>query len=452
MIENGVHIMNDKIDILNRQPFINQILEIIDSVANKKDKLSFAIDGCWGSGKTFLIKQLEKQLENKNKYFIFHYNCWEYDYYDEPLIAIVSAMLYCASKNAVETASDAMRAGWGYALEEIASIAQTIIKNKTGIDFVGEYKKVNEILKEQNKEKFNYDSFYSFFSTLNSIQEKIKSITARKMMILVVDELDRCLPEYSIKVLERIHHFFEPIDNIVVIFAIDGRQLDASIKKIYGKEVKTNQYLKKFISFTMQLSVGNIEITFIEKYDTYFSKFSYQDPEEKESVFAIIKQLFSLDGIDIRSQEKIIAKAELIHRLVSEGENDSCVLLFEMISSLAGYYIFKTDNEHNNGLPGIWADIYYHNAPSPFNQNLLFYLQDLEKTVGNGSNDHIAYSNEGERSKIAYGDCLIDRTFILLSYVFGDGQHEYCLYKRYTDFVQDLKTCKKFNSYSEIII
>ena len=38
-----------------------------------------------------------------------------------------------------------------------------------------------------------------------------------KTIIFVVDELDRCLPEYSIKVLERLHHVFEKTSNIQVI-------------------------------------------------------------------------------------------------------------------------------------------------------------------------------------------------------------------------------------------
>lgn len=446
--------MNDKIDILNRQPFINQILEIIDNVAKRRGKLSFAIDGCWGSGKTFLIERLEQQLENKNKYFIFHYNCWKYDYYDEPLIAIVSAMLYCASKNVMENASDAMCAGWKYALEEITSIAQTIIKNKTGIDFVGEYQKVNNILKEQNKEKFNYDSLYSFFSTLSSIQEKIKSITDKKTMVIVVDELDRCLPEYSIKVLERIHHFFEPIENIVVLFAIDGHQLDASIKKIYGEEVKTHQYLKKFISFTMLLSAGNIEAEFTEKYNTYFTQFSYQDEKENELVFTVIKQLFSLDEIDMRSQEKIIAKAELIHQLICDGKSDLCVLLFEVISCIVKHYMSKMNDNCSDVLPKFWDDIYHHRISFSVNQNLFLCLQELEKTVGGDyrDNDIINQSNEFKKPRIAYGDCVIDRTFILLSNVFGDGQTEYCLYQQYPNFEQELEICEKFNAYSKIIL
>ncbi len=38
---------------------------------------------------------LEEKLasyKDGNQFLVFHYNCWKYDYYSKPLIAIVSAM------------------------------------------------------------------------------------------------------------------------------------------------------------------------------------------------------------------------------------------------------------------------------------------------------------------------------------------------------------------------
>ena len=41
------------------------------------------------------MRELEKQLleEKDNKYLIFHYNARENDFYDEPLVAILSVMI-----------------------------------------------------------------------------------------------------------------------------------------------------------------------------------------------------------------------------------------------------------------------------------------------------------------------------------------------------------------------
>ena len=82
-------------DYLSRQPYLDLLKSII---ANQKDNptgYSFAIDGEWGAGKTWILQELEKQLleEKDNKYLIFHYNAWENDFYDEPLVAIISVII-----------------------------------------------------------------------------------------------------------------------------------------------------------------------------------------------------------------------------------------------------------------------------------------------------------------------------------------------------------------------
>ena len=82
-------------DYLSRQPYLDLLKSII---ANQEDNLtgySFVIDGEWGSEKTWILQELEKQRleENDNKYLIFYYNAWKNDFYDEPLVAILSVMI-----------------------------------------------------------------------------------------------------------------------------------------------------------------------------------------------------------------------------------------------------------------------------------------------------------------------------------------------------------------------
>ena len=84
------------IDILDRQEVAKQLLDLLTTLSESQSSCTFALNGKWGSGKTFLLNMLEPQLRDYQageKFMVFHYNCWQYDYYTEPLIAIVSAML-----------------------------------------------------------------------------------------------------------------------------------------------------------------------------------------------------------------------------------------------------------------------------------------------------------------------------------------------------------------------
>lgn len=90
----------EKLDTIGRDEIIKNISDIVESVSLNRGNTTFAIDGDWGCGKTFVLEKLEKNLSEiqneetaDNRYFIIHYNSWKYDYYEEPLVAIVSAIV-----------------------------------------------------------------------------------------------------------------------------------------------------------------------------------------------------------------------------------------------------------------------------------------------------------------------------------------------------------------------
>ena len=99
--------MSKKVDILNRDEFIQRVVDIVKLIASNKGNMTFAIDGAWGCGKTFVLEEIEKQLSNdpSKNYLVIPYNCWQYDYYDEPLVALVSALVSFMKKTRRLTAS-----------------------------------------------------------------------------------------------------------------------------------------------------------------------------------------------------------------------------------------------------------------------------------------------------------------------------------------------------------
>ena len=82
-------------DCLSRQPYLDLLKSIIEKQKDNYSGYSFAIDGDWGSGKTWILNTLENILlsEKENEYLIFHYNAWENDFYEEPLVALLSVMI-----------------------------------------------------------------------------------------------------------------------------------------------------------------------------------------------------------------------------------------------------------------------------------------------------------------------------------------------------------------------
>ncbi len=326
---NPIPVMADDglpLDLLNRQEIIDQISQLLNIVSDSKSSCTFALNGIWGSGKTFVLNRLMKQLldyQDGEKFLVCHYNCWQYDYYEEPLIAIVAAMLdsidqenHVFSKNL----RDKARQGMAAAKPVIEKIATDFVKQKIGIDitdlisFAKGGQDAIEELREQEELAQEFDKYYSFKKAIETAQSSIRELSKDRTLIIIVDELDRCLPSYAIKVLERLHHLFANIENVAIILAVDKTQLNTTVAQIFGKDTDASKYLKKFINFEIQLDTGRIAEGFFEKYADYTDLFDGSLIETNFSFEKYFSAIFA--GIDVRTQERIIDRLKAVHKMM----------------------------------------------------------------------------------------------------------------------------------------
>lgn len=334
----------EKIDILNRDPDVERLQNIIRIISEKKSNTSFAINGGWGSGKTFVLNMLEESLEQvqdedtaSNRYLIFHYDCWKYDYYEEPILAIVASMLDTLDEK-INVLSEKQRETVKAALKTIGNtflnIANTVVEAKTGIDFkdtIKSAKKVCGSAKKSIEVNHDYDTYFSFNKTLNKLRNTIRGLSADHTIVFVVDELDRCLPSYAIKVLERLHHITNELDNTVTIIATDKKRLESIINSTIGV-TEIDAYLKKFIKFEVALGVGDTNNDIEKKFPTYFSLF---EGDDKEEAMEYIHAFFQ--NIDIRSISRIIELAELTHTILAKEKMDYSVMCMEVFVLISIY-------------------------------------------------------------------------------------------------------------------
>ncbi|MCM1202449.1 MAG: KAP family NTPase, partial [Bacteroides fragilis] len=328
--------MSKKLDVLDREAFIDQLKNLVKIISENKQGCCFGLNGLWGSGKSFVLEKFEEEIKkmqseetSDNRYFVFHYDCWKYDYYEEPAIAIIAALLDATDRELHVFTSEqrdvAKKAAWETTKETLKAVASELCKNKVGIDLV---EIAANTIKDRMKEEDNsFDSLYGFKRALEATRKGIQEIADRKTVIIIVDELDRCLPEYTIKVLERLHHMFTELKNVIVIVSMDKAQIEHSIKEIYG-EINVDTYLRKFISFKINLDNGRAG-QYIRKYETYTSMFEFLQGEEE-----VVEKFFSdiMAGLDIRTQERIFNKAETIHKLICSKEiKDSSIMTFEIL-------------------------------------------------------------------------------------------------------------------------
>ena len=309
--------MYEKEDVLNREEFINKVINLIRVITENNKSCSFAIDGQWGSGKSFVLDKIRIKLKKEqseilagDKYFVFYYNCWEYDYYEEPVISIVTSLWESIVIETKLFTDETKLKIWNMTKAITKAIANGALKKYTDMDFKDlTSDAIDAVTAEDYKD---YDKYCGFQDVINKVKEEISEIAKIRPVIIMVDELDRCLPAYTIKVLERIHHIFEGLENIVVIIALDKYQIQKALEKIYGDNLDINMYLRKFISFDLHLDTGNAN-NFFDKYEAYINMFDIED-KEKEDIEKFLMDITR--GIDIRTQEKLFEKAETLHKLL----------------------------------------------------------------------------------------------------------------------------------------
>lgn len=359
-------IMSETIDILSREKFLEQLLNLVNIFAQNKENVTFSINGKWGVGKTWVINKFEEQMGEvqseetaTDKYLIFHYNAWQHDYYDEPIISIVSAMVESIDERN-HLLPKAIRGHIKGLLKKVGSrlftSASDFINSKIGIDIKGI---VDDLIPGEEekqaliKQKLEYDKLYAFRTELNKLKEALVKLSSDYSLVFVVDELDRCIPEYSIKVLERLHHITTDIPNMVTIIATDKERLEQNIKKVFGFD-SADKYLEKFIQFELKLDKGKVSEKVIDKYNYVIERYDVGD-FPKNHTMQEFWQIIVL-GIDERKHEQLIKKLSVAHNaLFSNKKKDYLFFCLEL------YYAIMIDVYGQGNSLGSFFDFYEDN-------------------------------------------------------------------------------------------
>ena len=344
---------NNDIDVLDRKAFIEQIIKVIEYYADKNQSVSFSIQGSWGSGKSWIINNLAAELYNmqdldipKWDYCVLKFNPWEYDYYNEPLLSLILSLknqvnseksIFPINEEHVQMFKNSMEILTNELVDPVLDLIGIVSGNQAvsfwGKIFFNKTKQIKRDLEkkaEDNKKQKRYINPYIDLEELMKTTVKgFNKISNNKTVILLIDELDRCLPEYAIKVLERMHHITQNVKKLQVIYSVDKNQIKETVRKIYGQNVNTSDYLKKFYSFGFNLSSGFLNEKFIKKYEKLFNNFDFvfTDNFDKEKAFISI-----LSEINMRERENIIKKIELINSILNKNSEvlDISILYVEL--------------------------------------------------------------------------------------------------------------------------
>ena len=342
-------IKHTEIEINAENPFANckldreQYAYILSDIVNAyAEGFVLAINNEWGTGKTTFIKMWQQHLIN-NGFKTIYFNVWENDFDNNPLVPLMSELKALTNKKNDKIFKSVVEKGAVLAKNILPALVKSIAnKHLDSETFIATIENVTkgttEILEKEINEYTTKKKTVLEFK--KELEKFIKETCIDKPLVFIVDELDRCRPNYAVEVLEQIKHFFS-VSGIVFVLSIDKKHLASSIKGYYGSEsINTDEYLRRFIDLEYSIPKPSTKQFCRYLFDYYsFNDFYSNDTRKKYSEFSeddklflnIAELLFDKSNATLRQQEKIFALMRLILSSFSSTQYAFPYLLFVLV-------------------------------------------------------------------------------------------------------------------------
>lgn len=328
-------------DVLNRKDNIETLTTFITSF---EQSIVLCIDGGWGQGKTTFIRMWEKYLHQHSIPTIY-FNAWESDYTNDALIALIGEINIAVEKLPEKEQKKVkifIEKIYGFAANFLKATAPTLanlgIKAVSGgLTNTDELTKAlsslsESLVKEQiNQYEQSRRTLGNFKEALSELARSYANGNKDTPLVIFIDELDRCRPNFAIQVLEKAKHLFN-VDNIIFVLAADKSQLAHSIRAVYGQGLDVNGYLRRFIDFDYLLPspVGSVYIKYLVTkmgFDKNLNNDETHIYDHQKKLNSIIR----LYNLTLREQESFCNILNVVIKTKYHTMQENSVLVFLLI-------------------------------------------------------------------------------------------------------------------------
>lgn len=244
----------DKLDRKKDADFLTAYITKKYKTQNEDESFVLNVNAEWGFGKTFFLKKWKKDLvsDEDSKHPVVYYDAWKNDYTKSPLTSFLYEFQKQISEDYIND------------IDGIGKVVKSLLK--TGlqcaslfVDPSGTLVKTSDKTLESFIEKHEETKkeIEGFSEKINDIGKYFENRGDMSLPIyVIIDELDRCRPTFSIELLEVVKHLFCS-KYISFVVATDSRQLEKSIKVIYGSGFDSGKYLNRFFDHEYSLEKPN---------------------------------------------------------------------------------------------------------------------------------------------------------------------------------------------------
>ncbi|MGB5964975.1 MAG: P-loop NTPase fold protein [Sulfurimonadaceae bacterium] len=319
-------------DIFNRNKFGERLANLFD---NSQEDMVVALDAQWGEGKSTFIKMWQGYVENhrEKKFKTIYFDAFANDYQKDPFLALTAEM-YGLLKDEAEEKKKEFRQKAGDTAKSMARGALKIgVRVATGgvldgsiVDSVEQ--DISKLVAEQIDGVIadRLQSSEEDKSALKHFKEYLQEIAEEQgngnPIIFIIDELDRCRPDFALELVEQIKHIFS-VQGITFLLVLNRKQLEASVKARYGNDIDASLYLQKFVSIWLSLPRSG------QQYDDNGEKYlihalesmlleneQFKNTELRDLLIDIVK----LKKPSYREIERILSYVAILNNMLDNGK------------------------------------------------------------------------------------------------------------------------------------
>lgn len=359
---------------LERAPYAMILSNIVKTYP---DGFVIAINNEWGTGKTTFVRMWEQDLLNQG-FKTLYFNAWENDFEKDVLVSLISELKTLKESKTEELFKNVVKKAAPITKKLAVSAAKSLINKYVGHEFTKDV--INSItentvdgleaeLKSYTERK---QSISSFKESLSSF---VKKASDNKPVLFIIDELDRCRPNYAVEVLEQVKHLFS-VSGITFVLSIDKEQLGNSVRGVYGSDrINADEYLRRFIDIEYSIPSPNTNLFCKYLYEYFqFDDFLWSEKRQSypellndgDSLIRFSTVLFEKSNISLRMQEKIYSHA----RLALNSFNDDHYLIPEAFIFLIYIRMFHLDIYENIKRKRLSLQEFINKLEPVFPQNL----------------------------------------------------------------------------------
>ena len=239
-----------KNDTLGRERPITTLTKII---VDEDQAAVISVNGGFGSGKSAFLKMLAANLRRQEdtEVEVLEFNAWQQSHTSDPLVDLVSALAMGRDDRRdllVAVGKFGLRVAKGVGISALSFVTGGMVH----LGSVEDAQDGNDeaLLPAWAQTESAVAEFTDGLRTVVGPESDDESGSVK--LVIIVDELDRCRPDYAIDMLNVVRHLFA-VPGVVVVLGVNQEELEHRVVEVFGPKTKADIYLRRFVDLPVSL-------------------------------------------------------------------------------------------------------------------------------------------------------------------------------------------------------